>query len=181
MAFTIDLKEKVVLVTGVSSGIGLGVAREFARAGADVAGCSRKAANDESIVTYVEAVESEGSRGLYVQADVTKEQDLEQLVRKVIDTFGRLDILVSNAGMNVFEGAEHCDEEHWRYNLDLNLASHWRLAKLLQALFETNERGGYFANDFKPCVLYNSWMFSLQCHEDGYNGLSTQLGYRMGT
>ena len=42
MAFTIDLKEKVVLVTGVSSGIGLGVAREFARAGADVAGCSRK-------------------------------------------------------------------------------------------------------------------------------------------
>ena len=75
MAFTIDLKEKVVLVTGVSSGIGLGVAREFARAGADVAGCSRKAANDESIVTYVEAVESEGSRGLYVQADVTKEQD----------------------------------------------------------------------------------------------------------
>ena len=45
MAFTIDLKEKVVLVTGVSSGIGLGVAREFARAGADVAGCSRKAAN----------------------------------------------------------------------------------------------------------------------------------------
>ncbi len=73
MAFTIDLKgKKVVLVTGVSSGIGLGVAREFARAGADVAGCSRKAANDESIVTYVEAVESEGSRGLYVQADVTK-------------------------------------------------------------------------------------------------------------
>lgn len=52
----------------------------------------------------MEAVESEGSRGLYVQADVTKEQDLEQLVRKVIDTFGRLDILVSNAGMNVFEG-----------------------------------------------------------------------------
>lgn len=97
----LTLKEKVVLVTGVSSGIGLGVAREFARAGADVAGCSRKAANDESIVTYVEAVESEGSRGLYVQADVTKEQDLEQLVRKVIDTFGRLDILVSNAGMNV--------------------------------------------------------------------------------
>ena len=143
MAFTIDLKEKVVLVTGVSSGIGLGVAREFARAGADVAGCSRKAANDESIVTYVEAVESEGSRGLYVQADVTKEQDLEQLVRKVIDTFGRLDILVSNAGMNVFEGAEHCDEEHWRYNIDLNLASHWRLAKLCRPYLKQTKAVSY--------------------------------------
>ena len=141
MAFTIVLKEKVVLVTGVSSCIGLGVAREFARAGADVAGCSRKAANDESIVTYVEAVETEGSRGLYVQADVTKEQDLEQLVRKVIDTFGRLDILVSNAGMNVFEGAEHCDEEHWRYNLDLNLASHWRLAKLCRPYLKQTKEG----------------------------------------
>ena len=66
---------------------------------------------------------------------------MEQLVRKVIDTFGRLDILVSNAGMNVFEGAEHCDEEHWRYNLDLNLASHWRLAKLCRPYLKQTKEG----------------------------------------
>lgn len=101
MAFTIELKGKVVLVTGVSSGIGLGVAREFARAGADVAGCSRKIIGDESVVTFQQAVEQEGARALYVQTDVTKKQDLEKLVRKVIEAFGRLDILVSNAGMNV--------------------------------------------------------------------------------
>ena len=51
MSFVLDYKDKVVLVTGVSSGIGLGVAREFARAGAHVAGCSRKSPDDASVQT----------------------------------------------------------------------------------------------------------------------------------
>lgn len=141
MAFTIELKRKVVLVTGVSSGIGLGVARQFARAGADVAGCSRKAVDDECVSAYLQAVEDEGSQAFYVQADVTKEEDLESLVREVIGRFGRLDILVSNAGVNVFEGAEHCSEERWTYNLDLNLASHWHLAKLCKPYLEQTGEG----------------------------------------
>ena len=98
MAFQIDLTGKVVLITGVSSGIGLGAAHEFARAGAYVAGCSRKTKEDESVSAYLQAVETEGSRALYVQADVTQEKDLERLVEKVIKTFGRLDIVVSSAG-----------------------------------------------------------------------------------
>ena len=141
MAFNIDLTGKVVLVTGVSSGIGLGTAQEFARAGAWVAGCSRKSEEDESVLAYHRAVETEGRRGLYVQADVTRKEDLENLVKRVIDTFGRLDILVSNAGVNVFEGAEKCDEERWAYNLDLNLASHWRLAKLCKPYLEKSGEG----------------------------------------
>lgn len=141
MSFEIDLTGKVVLVTGVSSGIGLGTAHEFARAGACVAGCSRKTADDESVSAYIQAVEGEGSRALYVQADVTQEADLEKLVQRVIETFGRLDIVVSNAGMNVFEGAEACTEERWAYNLDLNLASHWRLAKLCKPYLERSGEG----------------------------------------
>lgn len=141
MSFEIDLTGKVVLVTGVSSGIGLGTAHEFARAGACVAGCSRKTADDESVSAYLQAVEGEGSRALYVQADVTQEADLEKLVQRVIETFGRLDIVVSNAGMNVFEGAEACTEERWAYNLNLNLASHWRLAKLCRPYLEQSGQG----------------------------------------
>ena len=71
-------------------------------------------------------MEGEGCKALYVQADVTQEEELEKLVQEVIATFGRLDIVVSNAGMNVFEGAAECSESRWAYNLDLNLASHWR-------------------------------------------------------
>lgn len=141
MAFQIDLTGKVVLVTGVSSGIGLGTAREFARAGACVAGCSRKTEEDESVSAYLQAVEGEGARALYVQADVTQEKELERLVEKVIETFGRLDIVVSSAGMNVFEGAELCTEERWTYNLELNLASHWHLAKLCKPYLKQSGEG----------------------------------------
>lgn len=141
MAFNIDLSGKVVLITGVSSGIGRGAAGEFARAGACVAGCSRKAEEDESAVAFRQAVEAAGAQSLYIQADVTREADLEHLVRVVIDTFGRLDIVVSNAGMNVFEGAEKCSETQWAYNMDLNLASHWRLAQLCKPHLDQSGEG----------------------------------------
>ena len=141
MSFTIDYKDKVVLVTGVSSGIGLGTAREFARAGAHVAGCARKAADDPSAAAFREAVESQGVRSLYVQTDVTCPEQLGLLVEETIRTFGRLDILVSSAGMNVFEGAAGCTEERWQYNLDLNLASHWRLSKLCKPYLEQSGEG----------------------------------------
>lgn len=141
MPLNIDLTGKVVLVTGVSSGIGFGTAREFARAGANVAGCSRKADHDESVSSFLQTVEDEGGRALYIQADVTQKADLEILIQKVIDTFGKLDIVVSNAGMNVFEGAEKCSEERWSYNMDLNLASHWRLAKLCRPYLKESKEG----------------------------------------
>lgn len=141
MSFILDYTGKVVLVTGVSSGIGLGAAREFARAGAHVAGCARKGEEDASIAVFRQTVESEGRQALYVQADVTKNGDLERFVSKTIQMFGRLDIVVSNAGMNVFEGVADCTEERWQYNLDLNLASHWRLAKLCKSYLEKSEDG----------------------------------------
>ena len=141
MSFVLDYKDKVVLVTGVSSGIGLGVAREFARAGANVAGCSRKSPDDASVQAFREAVESEGVRSFYRQADVTDVEDLKGFVEGTVGTFGRLDVVVSNAGMNVFEGAEGCTEERWHYNLDLNLASHWRLARLCKPYLEKSGEG----------------------------------------
>ena len=67
----------MVLITGVSSGIGLGTAHEFARAGACVAGCARKPESDDSVSAFLQAVEGEGCKALYVQADVTQEEELE--------------------------------------------------------------------------------------------------------
>lgn len=141
MSFVLDYTDKVVLITGVSSGIGLGVAREFTRAGACVAGCSRKSPDDASVQAFREAVESEGVRAFYWQADVTDAEDLKRLVEETVRAFGRLDVVVSNAGMNVFEGAAGCTEAHWHYNLDLNLTSHWRLAKLCRPHLEKSGEG----------------------------------------
>lgn len=139
MCFTLDFKNKVVLVTGVSSGIGLGVAKAFAKAGAHVAGCARKKEDDLSARSFCEQVEQEGVEALYVQTDVTNENDLKTFVEKTQKRFGRIDIVVSNAGMNMFKGAEQCTEEEWKYNMDLNLSSHWRLAKLCKPYLEKQE------------------------------------------
>ncbi|GHT69347.1 short-chain dehydrogenase [Bacteroidia bacterium] len=141
MSLVIDFENKVVLITGVSSGIGFGTAKEFAKAGANVVGCSRKPETDEHIIRFKQTVENEGVQVLYVQADVTKPKELEQLVEKTIQTFGRLDVLISNAGVNVFEGSGDCSEEKWEYNMELNLASHWRLAKLCRPFLAQSGEG----------------------------------------
>lgn len=141
MSFQIDLRGKVVLITGVSSGIGYGVARQFARAGAKVAGCARKAPDSPCVKEFMDAVRAEGSEPLYVQTDVSVADDLATLVEQVIRTFGRIDILVSNAGRNVFEGAADCNEQQWQYNLDLNLASHWRLSRLCRPYLAQHGEG----------------------------------------
>ena len=141
MSLSLNLSNKVVLVTGVSSGIGLATACQFAKAGALVAGCSRKPADDESVCNFCQEASTETLKALYVQADVTVQADLERLVNTVIETFGKIDILVSNAGVNVFEGAAGCTEDKWNYNMNLNLASHWRLAKLCKPYLEKSDDG----------------------------------------
>ena len=141
MSFQIDLRGKVVLITGVSSGIGLGAARQFARAGAKVAGCARKTPDTPCVKEFMDTVRAEGSEPLYVQTDVSVADELATLVEQVIRTFGRIDILVSNAGRNVFEGAAGCDEQQWQYNLNLNLASHWRLSRLCRPYLAQHGEG----------------------------------------
>ena len=71
---------------------------------------------------------------LYDANEALDAEELKGFVEDTVRTFGRIDMVVSNAGMNVFEGAEGCTEERWHYNLDLNLASHWRLARLCKPI-----------------------------------------------
>ena len=143
MPFTVDLSDRVILITGVTSGIGLGIARQFAKAGATVVGCGLDADDSPGALEFRRVVRNESKReALYVPADVTRLDDLERLVAQTIETFGRLDVLASNAGTNVFRGAETCTDDDWAFNLDLNLASHWRLARLCKPHLERSLAGG---------------------------------------
>ena len=137
MALTIDLKGKVVLITGVSSGIGKAAAEKFAQAGANIVGC----AIGEQLPDFESMGESNGVKAVYIQCDVTKPSDIERLVDSAIEHFGKIDVLVSSAGRNVFKGAEFCSEEDWMLNQQLNLTSHWQLAKLCQPHLAKSEDG----------------------------------------
>jgi NAD(P)-dependent dehydrogenase (short-subunit alcohol dehydrogenase family) len=141
MSLAIDLSGRVALVTGVTSGIGAGVARLLAKAGADVAGCGLSAPESDKAAEFASSIKAAGRRALYRKTNVEQAEDLDSLVQAVVAEFGRIDILVSSAGRNIFEGAEHCSEADWSRNIDLNLASHWRLAKLCKPHLEASGRG----------------------------------------
>ena len=93
------LQAKVALVTGASGGLGAGICRAFAREGAHSAVVyhSDQAAAKET----ARQVEAQGCRALLIKADVSKEADVKSMVRETVDTFGRLDIVVANAGFGL--------------------------------------------------------------------------------
>ena len=129
MALQIDLTDKVALVTGVTDGIGAGVAAELAAAGCKIAGCGRRGADTDGAKAFVKAVESQDTQAFYEPADVCVRSDIERFVSNSVEHFGQLDIVVSNAGSAFFEGTATCCEDKWAANLDLNFNSHWRVGQ----------------------------------------------------
>lgn len=113
------LQGKVALVTGGSRSIGRAIALGFAREGADVAvNYERDAAAAESAAREIEAM---GRRALVVQADVSDSAQVAAMVRKVIETFGRIDILMNNAGGVIRAPFFDISEETWDRVIDVNL------------------------------------------------------------
>jgi len=92
------LEGKVALVTGSAGGIGLGIARRFAREGAKIVICDM---DGDRLPEAAGAVEEDGGEVLAVQTDVSDDADVERLFNQAIDRFGTLDVLVNNAMMNV--------------------------------------------------------------------------------
>lgn len=123
MALVLDLKDKVVIVTGAASGIGAGIVTMMEQAGA-----------------IVEACDINGREGISA-VDVTNADALETFIAAVMKKRQRIDVLVSCAGANVFEGAENCTAEQWDRNMQLNLTAHWQLAKLCKPHLEQNGNG----------------------------------------
>lgn len=91
------LKDKVAIVAGGTKGIGLGIALEFVREGAKVVVGGTTDRNGQAAIDEIEAA---GGDGLFINCDVAKLADLDNIIEKTIDRFGRLDIYVANAGIN---------------------------------------------------------------------------------
>lgn len=141
MALTINLSGKTALITGATSGIGLGMAIQFARAGARVAGCSELEENSPQAQHFLEVMRRENAVASYFRADVTNTDELQALVTNTLYEHQTIDILLSNAGSNVFKDAENCSQEEWNFNHQLNLQSHWLLAKFCKPHLEKSGDG----------------------------------------
>lgn len=91
-------KDKVVIVTGASSGIGEAIAREFARNGSKVVLAAR---SEESLKTITNEIIAENCEAIYVKTDVSVEQDCKRLIEKTIEKYSTINILVNNAGVSM--------------------------------------------------------------------------------
>jgi len=116
------LKGKVAIVTGSTSGIGLGIAKELAGLGADlVLNGLGDAGEIEAIRSGIER--EHGVRVVYDSADMSKEQAVRGLIARTVEKFGRLDILVNNAGIQFTAPVEEFPAAKWNAILEINLSA----------------------------------------------------------
>jgi 2-deoxy-D-gluconate 3-dehydrogenase len=115
-----SLSGRVALVTGGNGGIGLGMARGLAEAGAAVAVAGRNTAKSEAAAAELAKL---GARTAVVIGDVTDEAQCRRLVEETVAKLGRLDILVNNAGINIRKPAQELELAEWRAVIDTNLTS----------------------------------------------------------
>ncbi|ALS27513.1 3-ketoacyl-ACP reductase [Paenibacillus sp. 32O-W] len=113
------LEGKVALVTGASRGIGRAIALALAEGGADVA--VNYAGSEAAAAETAKAVEAAGRRALLVKADVGKPAEFDEMVKKVVDTFGKIDILVNNAGITRDNLIMRMKEEEFDQVIETNL------------------------------------------------------------
>lgn len=132
------LEGKVVLITGVSVGIGAAIARRYAREGATVAGVYRS--NDEAAAAVVKEIEDAGGTAKAYKGDVSKVAEIERIVGEVLKDFGQVDILVNNAGVFRTVPVMETTEAIWDEQLDTNLKGYFFLVKALVPHWR--ERGG---------------------------------------
>ena len=122
------LKGKTALVTGSTSGIGLGIARALAQDGADIV------INGFGDAQALAAVEKElqglGARTLYHGADMSKPAEIEDMIRKAEATFGRIDVLVNNAGIQHVAPIDEFPPERWDAIIAINLTSAFHTIRL---------------------------------------------------
>ena len=115
-----SLEGKTAIVTGGRRGIGKAIALAFAEAGADVAVCSQT--GDDRLAAAAEEVKKLGRRSLAIRADVSQKADVDNMVQRVMDEFGKIDILVNSAGMWIpGQAVLECDEDNWDKVINVNL------------------------------------------------------------
>lgn len=165
-----DFQEKVVLITGGSSGIGKATALAFAEKGAKVVIGSRREKESQEVVDKIQA---HGGEAMFVPTDVKKATDIENLVNQTVSSFGRLDCAFNNAGTEgmVAPGIEQT-EEAWDDVIDTNLKGVWLSMKYEIRQMLTQGGGVIVNNSSAAGVIAAANLSSYVASKHGVMGLT---------
>ena len=133
------LQDKIALVTGGAQGLGAAICLRLAQEGADVVVADLNVEGAET--TAAEIAAQTGQRTLAVKVDVTNEEQVAAMVDRAVETFGQLDIVVSNAGVLVAEAVDAFPAEKWRFVINVNLFGYFLVAKHAARVMKPRKSG----------------------------------------
>lgn len=173
------LDGKVALVTGGSRGLGLAMAEGLASAGADVIIASRNGDACEAVA--VDLSERYGVKALGLGAHVGKWEDIDSLVERAYAHFGRVDILINNAGMSpLYESLPQVTEQLFDKVFDVNLKGPFRLAALIGARMAENSGGSIINISSAASLRPRSHTLPYAMAKAGLNALTVGLAHTYG-
>lgn len=143
-----DLTGKVALITGAAAGIGRDIAETYARAGAAVGIAD---INLEGAQQTVDIITAAGGKALAIDMDVTSENAVNDGVKKLVDTFGGIDILVSNAGIQLIDLINKMSFDNWKRLLAIHLDGGFLTTKAAVEHMYKDDKGG---------TIYLYWLHS---------------------
>jgi gluconate 5-dehydrogenase len=134
-----DLSGRVALITGGSKGLGLAMAAGLASAGANVMLINRNA--DQGAQAAKELVADFGVKAISYSADVTNIKDTEGMVRTALETFGRIDILINSAGINIRGAIDEVTPEDFAKVMSVNVTGTWLCSRAVTPVMKKNGKG----------------------------------------
>jgi len=147
------LRDKVAMVTGSARGIGLRTAERFAEEGATVVICDL---NEDAVAEAAENIIAKGGKALGIAVNVTDKEQVEAAVQKTVDTFGKVDCLVNNAGITADNTLLKMEENEWDRVINVNLKGVYIFGQVAaKAMTETG--GGVILNTSSVVGIYGNF------------------------
>lgn len=167
------LKDKVVVITGAGRGIGEATARAMAAESAVVVVAEKDAATGKSVAA---SLAGSGARALFVDTDVADPGSCEAMAKQAIAAFGRIDVLVANAGINVFHEPLETTEEEWRRCFAVDLDGVWYSARAVLPGMRARKQGSVvaIASCHSFTIIPSTFPYPVAKH--GLLGLTRSLG-----
>jgi len=168
-------ENRVVIVTGSTRGIGAGVARRFAAEGASVVVTGRSREAGEAVVA---SICDDGGDATFVRADMRDPAEIEALVEHAADEYGRVDVLVNNAGVQTETTAAEAGIDDWEFVLETDFRSFWLCAK--HAVKHMPEGGTILNTSSNHAYLTMPAMFPYNAVKAGINGMTRAMALELG-
>ena len=133
-----ELNKKKVFITGAGSGIGKAIALKLAKEGAVIALTDK---DEKKMMDVLSEIEKISPNSIAFKMDVTKENEIKDTVKKVLESFETIDILVNNAGVSSMGKFTDLSEEDWDFNMDINVKGVWLVTKNIAPIFIEKKKG----------------------------------------